>query len=322
MIDIELLLQDFGRYYKNGGQGKKDIRRKLLDSTETAQLFPIYKTDDTLVRSTKTLMNKVHQSFQKKWTPKGDIKFTPLEIKNFKHKINLEFYPDDLERSYLGFEEFIGKEENRALWPFIKWFILNEIIPQDQQDVEVDEIFFGKYADPVDGTPSAPGTSMDGIKTIINKGIDAGSITPIVIGAWDSDDKILVEQMEAFVEAWPEPYKSADSTVFVNRTLATRYMRGFDLKYNQNHSAAVNNMCLRYRPNISIKGLRSHGTSQKIWSSPVQNRVKLVKKSENMDSMGVTSKDFTCVQVSSHYWMGIGFWNGEEVFTNDRELAL
>jgi len=86
-------------------------------------------------RASRALIDSVVQQFSSKWTPLGASDFTPLTIKNYRHKINVPITPDEINDSWLShlYDESLTPEQ----MPITK-FIVNElIIPKVAEDREM-----------------------------------------------------------------------------------------------------------------------------------------------------------------------------------------
>lgn len=313
------LITEFGAYYIAGSQNESRLIRQLRSAFGTAELFRTVVTDDTLYRAAESQMTRVVQPFQKAWTPTGALTFLPVAIQNFKMKVDHEEYPDDIEATWLGFLADQGLD--RKEWPLVRYYVENELIPQIQEDIELNEIFSGVYAAPTPGTPGAAGTSMDGIKEIRNAHITAGRITPITIGAISTDPETFVGQVEAFADALPTKYYKGSMTIAMSMELERRYKRGVLAKYGVNTNYVDGARSGVDATNLMVKGVESHDGSDIIWTTPPQNAIRLVKKSANFNRIQLEAEDRK-VKAFTDFWTGVGFLIPEIVFTNDSELPV
>lgn len=317
-MDIADIITEFGAYYINSGQNLSRVYKQLMAPSETdALLTPIF-TDDTVYRASEARMTRVLQPFQKSWTPIAEVEFLPVSIPLFKQKVDNDLDDlDDLEGSWLGF--LAGEDIDRAQWPFVRWYVEQHLLPQVKQDYELNEVYAGDYAAPVAGTAGAAGTSMNGIKFVINEHIDDGRITPIVTGALSSTAATFLAQVEAFVASVNKNYWKIPMQLNMSYDKALLYRQAFDVKYNTYYAQEDSQIRLKYFPNVTINGLRSMGTSQKLWMTPKSNAVKLNKKTQNQNIVRIESRQ-RVVSLFSDWWCGVGFIIPEIVFTNDQEL--
>jgi hypothetical protein len=316
-LEIQDVLAQFGAYYLNNGQNLTRLYTLLRRATPTEAMFSPINTDDTIWRAAKALFSRVVQPFQKKFTPLANVKFVPVEIKQFKIKVDAEEYPDDLEASWLGFLD--GEDIDRKAWPFVRWYCEVYLIPQIKQDIEQLEIYQGVYKAPVAGVPGDPSTSMDGLKLTINTHIKNGLITPITTGALETDPLALVDQLEEFADGIDKGYWSIPMILGCSETVARRFLRGQERKYGKNTGGGALGLTIN-NTNISLAGLPSHQSTDKIWCTPKENAIMLRKRVQNQTKIQVENVD-RLLKFFTDFSMGIGFIIPQIVFTNDRDLV-
>ncbi|GAA3953946.1 hypothetical protein [Hymenobacter algoricola] len=312
------VVTQFGAYYLNQGQNLSRLYQLLRSATTTESMFTPVNTDDTLWRAAKTLFSRVVQPFQKAFTPLAGVTFVPVAIEQFKMKVDAQEYPDELEASWLGFLD--GADIDRKAWPFVRWYVEVYLIPQIKQDIELNEIYQGVYVAPTAGTPGAAGTSMNGLKKTINGHITAGRITPITTGALQiTTPETLVDQFEAFADGIHKDYWNIPMMLGCSESAQRAFLRGQERKYGKNTAGGelgnrINNT------NITVVGLPSHRTTEKIWCTPVGNAIMLRKRMQNQTAVQVENVD-RLLKFFTDFSMGIGFIIPEIVFTNDRDLV-
>jgi hypothetical protein len=323
------ILTEFGTVYRDGGQDATRLLRRPFIPSLTEALFGLLPTDDTSYQMAKTELGRILQPFQKGWTPLGTLTATPITLNQFPLKVDLEETPDVLETSWLGF--LADKNLDRAQWPVIRYLVEQHVYSQLDEDYELNEIYFGKYAAPTTGTPGAAGTSIDGIRILINRAIAAGKITPMVLGAIPTDIVDFCNYVEAFVEGFSARYANKGMEICMNITLARRYAKGRQKKYgsDNNYTApkplldGLGNELVRIPVEFSnhvVVGLPSMGASAKIWATPAENRKRLTKKTVNTKQVRIESAKRS-VAIYTDFYKGVGFPLLEAVFTNDQDTT-
>lgn len=321
---------EFGNYYINQGQNAARLIQLLYRPSVTEQLFRSVVTDDTVWRMAKTAFTRLLQPFQSKWTPTGSLTATPISIQQFPMKVDIEETPDTLEATWLGF--LADSSLDRKTWPFVRWLIEAHLIPQILEEYELNEIYLGVRVEPTVGTPGAAGTAMDGIRKKINDFVAAGRTTPISLGAVPTDPVAFVNYVESFCDAFSKRYYNVPMYVNVNETLSQRYARGKQAKYGKDFNMAAR---MPGTPDVAdflgtantveftkhkLVGLPSMGSSMKVWATPLDNTVKLAKKSQNMGQFQLENVDRQ-VKLYTDFYKGIGFYLPEAIFTNDQDLV-
>ncbi len=328
-IDVSAVVAQWGAYYVDQGQNQASIKSALYRLSETAALFQNRPTTDTYFRSTSAQMTSVLQPFQKLFTPKGLLKFTPNGFPLFNIKIDFDVFPDEVKNSYLGFWESLD-ENDRGKWPLIRYIIENHILASKAQDMESSVSFGGKYIAPIAGVASPAADSMDGIKAVLKKYSIAGRLNfgngPLAMGAPAADPVAFCTQVEAWVDSInPELRKTIDFIV-MSQTLATRYQRGKRIKYGaiQNFLSGMTKddlVTIEDFSDIAVKGFLSHNGSTIIWATPKVNRIRPIRKAVLENTFRVESYRRE-VSVYTDWWEALEFEVPELVVVNDSpELA-
>jgi hypothetical protein len=325
-IVITDVVADFGAYYKPGSDNQKNLRNMIYKPAETAAYFQSRPTEDTIWRGTLAELDRIVQPFQKAFTPISSLTFTPNEFNLFKIKIDLKETPDDIEKSYLGF--LANMEENdRAKWPFVRWWMENQIMPAKDRDLELNEYFAGVYAAPTPTVAGAASTAMDGIRKVIRGYNTAGRLNlgdgPIATGAAAGDDADFCTQVEEFVSSIPTHFRTRVDNVFMGKDLELKYKRGKRKKYAAyfNFIESPGLYTIEDFPMVKVVGLESHTSSGLYWTTIANNRIRPTKKAALKDTMLV--QQFSPREVSAYtdWWEALNFEVPEFVFTNDQDLA-
>jgi hypothetical protein len=324
-INIADVITQFGSYYIANQNNMKRLRTMLYQPGETAKFFQERPGDDTTYRSVLSVLNRIIQPFQKAFTPIGTTTFTPNEFPLYKIKVDMEETPDDLEASYLGFLAS-QPELDRAQWLFIRWLVEVHVMAKIQEDLENNEYFAGVYAAPTPGTAGAVGTSMNGIRKVIRGYNTAGRLNlgngPIATGALAADPSDFCTQVEEMADAIPAIFRPRIDAFFMTKENATKYLRGKRKKYNQYWSQAADLMVVEDYSNIKIVGLASMSAASTdlIWASLPENRIRATKKAALANSMKIESNK-RVVDLLTDWWESLNFEVPEFVFTNDQDLA-
>src|SRR5690606_36150143 len=199
-IVITDIIAEFNAYYRPGGQGMKNLITKLLQRSVTEAYFPRRITEATIMDNALVSFQRALQRFQKQWTPTGGATFVPTSIPLTALKIDEEFYPDEIEESWLGF--LADNNLDRKTWPLVR-FMVEGALDKAQEDLELLEIYKGVVGTITPGTATAAGESLNGIRKTINDAITAGSTTSTALGALPTDPAAFVEYVEALVKSAP-----------------------------------------------------------------------------------------------------------------------
>jgi hypothetical protein len=296
----------------------QSLYKRIYRPSKTASFFSVRPTSNTIWQLGSAELGRVLQSFQKAFTPLGDLTLFSNPIQLFKMKVDESVYPDDIAETWAGFLE--GEGVNRSEWPFVRWMIEEHILPKIQEDYEMNEVFAGVYKPPTPGTPGAAGASMDGILKLQNDLVSKGKISPIVNGTAPTTDEETVEYVESFIDKIDSKYRKLVDCIFMSEELELQYRRGKENKYNTNYAQAPDLDTVKHFPNARVVGLPSHNGSSRIWTSLPAARVRPIKKAALANALKVESVDRN-VKMFTDWSEGLGFALPAYLFINDQELA-
>jgi hypothetical protein len=318
-MNVADIVSEFGDYYIMQGQNMSRLVKQLNQAAVTEKLLTPMITDETFYRGAESQFARVVQPFQIGWTPVNNLVFKPIEIRLFNQKVDLDENPHLLEPTWLGF--LSAQELDPITWPFVRWYIEVHLLPQIQQDIELNEIYNGVFAAPAEGVAGASGTAMDGIKKIINDQIDGGRITAIAdigpIPAEDAQD--TYEYFEAFADKINKRYWNIPMIIGCDQAVQRRALRGKRLKYGKdtNNGPAIDSTIAD--TNLSITGLPSMADAGKIWCTPLWNACYFRKKTQNQQAVKLESIK-RLLSMYSDWWIGVGFHIPEIIFTNAEDM--
>lgn len=318
-ITTAQLVAQFGAYYLANRGNMKRLFQMLFYPSLTDQLFTTIPIDDTRYEMAQTIVTRILQPFQKAFTPLGNLDFKPLTADLFRLKVDLLITPDDLQKTYAGF--LMGKNDQFVKdWPFVRWLMETHLMKQWKQDYELNEVFGGVFAAPTAGTPGAAGTAMNGVKKVINDLAGAGRIAPILMGAMPSDGEAMVEYVDEFCGQVDRRYRGVPMRIGMDRDHAELYAAGIEKKFGRNTDGNQTNDGTKVsrRPH-RIHTLDSTMGSQKIWMTPDENAIRLIKGVEELPFL-MEGQDRS-VKLWGDIWRAVAFPIPEAVFTNDRDMS-
>ncbi len=310
-MDIQEIITAFGAYYENSGQNQTRVKKMLTQGLITPGICTPIKTDDTIFKLAKLSLSHVVQPFQKGWTPRNASAITPNEIRLFHFKVDEDIWPDDVEATWLGFLE--SESVTRKDWPLVRFLIEAGYIPQINHDMELFEYGQGAYADPTPGTSGVTGTGMDGLITLLQRGVDNETINSIPLGALTKES--IYDQVETFVDGISQIYQGIPMSVFMSQTWRKLYLRnkresGFYFKTSDKEIDESIDFT-----NQNVVELPCLNGTDVIFATPKENLLHLMKKSSNKTKFSIEESkrevSFLC-----DWWEGLGFGMNAAVWTN------
>ena len=307
------IVQEYGAFYQDAGQNKKRILTMLSQGREITNFATPIKTDDTIFRLANATFRTLVQPFQKAFTQKGGVDIVPNEIRVFKFKIDDEFMPDELCATWLGF--LAQKTVDRKDWPFVKWLIEVYYARQIDQDMELNEYYKGVYAAPAAGVAGVDGTGMNGVKKLLQTGVDALTINSINTGALDKTT--IFDQVESFTDQIAEVYQGIKMNVFMSQYWYKKYLQDKRAQgYYQKTSDQQIDGKIDFTP-LDVKPLASMVGTSDIFCTPVENFLHIAPASiqKNMFKLEEAKR---AVAVMADWSEGLGFGIDQAVWTNIR----
>lgn len=305
------IIQEYGAYYIDAGQNKKRILMMLSQGRELTGFATPIKSDDTIFRLANATFRTLVQPFQKTFTQKGGTEITPNEIRQYRFKIDDEFMPDELYATWLGF--MTQHSVDRKEWPFVKWLIEVYYARQIDQDMELNEYYKGAYAAPTTGVAGADGTGMDGLKVIIQRGVDAGTMNSVSLGTLDTST--IFDQVEAFTDSIAEVYQGIKMNVFMSRYWYKKYLQ--DKRAQNFYQRTSDNQIdgsIDFTP-LDVKPLACMVGTSDLFCTPPENFLHLSPATVTKNSFKLEESKRS-VAVMGDWSEGLGFGINQVVWTN------
>jgi len=323
-IDVIDIKNEFGTFLSQNQQNLEIIRQLFQDFTSAKYFRTVPAT--TEYRAMQALINSVVQQFSPKWTPAGNTKFTPLVIKNRRHKINFPIIPAQVLDSYLFYlyDESLAPDQ----MPITKYIWDTLIYPKLLEDIELRMLGKGKYVEHEwnsinegdAGTP--PEDGMDGVETILvqQKSLGANSKVNFFTPSSPFDfatatDQEVLDFVEEFVD-WISPfYRNRTMNIHCSHEFWKRYRRAYKKIWGTNSGQAgdFGNDKVDFS-NQTLVPLDCLYGSHILWSTPAENQVKLRHKNDVPMVINDVQKVNYEVRLFGEFWFAAGFAIAEAVF--------
>jgi len=316
-ITTTAIVSEYGAFYQDAGQNKKRILNLLSQGREVTNFATPIKTDDTIFRLANATFRTLVQPFQKTFTQKGGVTIVPNELRVYRFKIDDEFMPDELYATWLGFLAKGGVD--RKDWPFVKWLIEVYYARQIDQDMELNEYYKGVYSAPQAGVAGLDGTGMDGLKKLLQTGVDAGTINSVDLGG-ALDKASIFDQVELFTDSIAEVYQGIKMNVFMSRAWYKKYMQdkraqGYYIKTSDKEIDGG----IDFTP-LDVKPLACMVGTDDIFCTPAENFLHLSPATFTKNSFKLEEAK-RAVAVMADWSEGLGFGINQAVWTNIRKTG-
>lgn len=226
-IEVGDLRKELGPYLSQGNN--LDILQQLYQGFSTSKHLSWKRATTEYKAVESESVDHVVQQFKPQWTPRGGAKFTPLTIKNFRHKVNFSVIPAEVGESWLFHLYDEGKTPDQM--PITRYIVDKVMLPQIAEDIENVMISKAKYVADSQKTED----TMDGFETILveaKKSLDKQmrffNTTKNLLEA--TDDEVLAV-IDDFVASLAPLYKSKQMPVFMSGDVYLKYKRAYKNKW-------------------------------------------------------------------------------------------
>lgn len=320
-INTSELAEEFGAYMSQFKIRLETL--KLLTQQTVSQKYMTVKLAIDTWKASKTAITSVVQQFVAKWTPLGSSTFTPIEIRNRRHKINVPITPDDITNSWLAYlyQENLSPEQ----MPITKYVIEQLLRPKIEDDIELLLIAKGEFEELAgnvsDGDAGqATGKSMDGFVTTLKKqAIDAQTAMNFFTSETYPDgptENNIVAYFEEYAD-WAEEtlplYVNKGLDIYTDPKFAKWYSRKYREMYpTTKNEDGSNNMV--DDSNFKIVPLPSMRGTNTFFSTPKENFIALrhINEASSATKLFLQTENYT-VKVFGEFWLATGFALGELV---------
>lgn len=312
-IDTTELQTEFGKYVSSE---RLQILKDLMGTTESIRYMSTIVTDKTEVRAMQSAIDSVLQQFVPYWTPKSKSTFTPLTIKNFKCKINVQIKPSDIMEDILGYlyDENLDPKD----MPIVRYILYQLIFPKLAEERE-QALAVGVYKENSvsqdGGTASAALDCMDGYVTQLKalKTAENDKVTWLLDGtALSTDGETLLSQIDQAVDQVKPLYRNKTMFVHADPDLVIKYSRAYREKYpwlkNQDgEKVKIDFTNFTFAP---LEGMRGTGV---FFITPKENFKHLMSKDPQRTSIRMETNHYN-VDIMAEWWEACGFWLAEAIF--------
>jgi hypothetical protein len=176
----------------------------------------------------------------------------------------------------------------------------------------------GVYAAPTPGTANGAGDAMDGLKKLLQTGVDAGTINKLGVGAGAIgvlDKTTVFEQIEEAIEMITPAYNTQSMNIYVAPEMQRAYLKdkrsnGF---YMLEGPGKIDNS-VDFTTHRVI-GLPSMAGETGMFITPKSNLLYVTKKLANSNNIKVEEAKRELVFMAD-WWEGFGFGINQAVWTN------
>src|SRR5580765_7238915 len=225
-FDITTLVASLGAYHRTYAE---ELYSKLIAKDYSQKYFRTVAGVKDQYIADEFLLTEILQPYQKAWTPKGVVSFQPAIIYARPIKVDIEFEPKDMEKTWEGKRIDGSLPEGQQ---FLESYIFDQLIMKIKKELEFDVAYTGVYKAPTPGIAGAAKDSADGLLTIVDAGITAGTIEDTDTGAIDATN--AVDALEAVYDSVDPDFQDGELIALVDGAIARFYKRDYRQAYGPN----------------------------------------------------------------------------------------
>lgn len=266
------------------------------------------------------LVTNVVQGFSANWNDMGALQIDSKTLKNYRHKVNFGFTPDQVQGSYWAYlyQEGLSPEE----MPITKYVVEQMLLPKVTDDCATLSVK-GVYNGAALGTF---GNAMNGIEKIILDlfaGVPGTDHTPFKVPVTALTDTNIVDQVTVFERNIPEKLKGKVKKIFMSHSNKERYILQYEEQFGQNTMVNQNKTTTRLGGR-EIVGLKQM-TTDDMFATIEGNFVRLVDFFDGKPAITDVQKQDYKVKYFMEWWKGYDFLVNELVLVanyTDAEYGL
>jgi hypothetical protein len=312
-INTAELQAEFGKYVEQ----TTEIFRSLLGTTDSLKYMTTMITDKFEIKASHAHISSVLQSFTPQWTAKGNAKFTPLVIKQYPMKINVEIIPSDVMDEVIGYlyDENLDPKD----MPIVKYIVEKLVRPKLDEERET-AFAIGGYKEPQreesgKWLPNAADEVCDGYLTIlcqIKRDGNTKGVNFIFDGNALGTGDQLVTNIEQAVDEVAVNYKNKKMFIHCDPNIVLNYSRAYRDRYKNTKNEDGEKIKVDYT-NFTFgpcEGMRGTGA---FFITPKENFRHLMSRNPRDQKLRMATQDYTA-KIYGEWREGIGFWLAEAVF--------
>lgn len=313
-INVDLILEEYGRFYENSGQGMDRLRRALTVPATTLEKYATrINTKDDIYKMATDEWEDVLQPFRIQFEPKAGVKFIPNAIVLNHIKVDAQFSPMGVYHSWMAF--LAGGQNKIEDWPITRYFVEVYLKKKIDNNRELKAVYKGVRDD--NGT--TPESCMDGIKRKLIEGANnADNPINVIHGVDPFTEENIFDEIEAYDRKIDELYDGENIIHFV----APKWVRAMKTAKRAAGYYFINspdqiNADIDFTKHV-VCGVPSMKGTDDIFSTMKENLLWLVNRNKfDFD----IQKENRMIKVLADWMEGVGFGCNAMVWTSARTVG-
>lgn len=311
-IETEDLKTEFGKYVSDR---RYEIITLLFGKLQCTQYMTTKMTDKTEWQAVQSVISDLIQKFTPYWTPSGKVKFTPIVIKNRKHKINYPLKPAEIMEDVIAYLYDEGLQPKDM--PIVKYCI--EVLLKPKVEEERDEqlavgVFDeSKNKNKNDGDDGDLHGSLDGYITILKQLHEdkEQNIIRLLPGV-NLTRQNIYDQFDNIYQQIPKKYRTKKLPIFIDPDLLNLYELARDDKFPNSKNEDENKKRLQHT-NFTFVPLDGMTGTGLFFITPKENFIHLLSKNKGLSKIWIQAENYD-VKIFAEWWEAVGFAIAELIF--------
>lgn len=313
-INVDLILEEYGRFYENSGQGMDRLKRALTVPATTLEKYATrINTKDDIYKMATDEWEDVLQPFRIQFEPKAGVKFIPNAIILNHIKVDAQFSPMGVYHSWMAF--LAGDQNKIENWPITRYFVEVYLKKKIDNNRELKAVYKGVRDD--NGT--TPESCMDGIKRKLIEGANnADNPINVIHGVDPFTEENIFDEIEAYDRKIDELYDGENIIHFV----APKWVRAMKTAKRAAGYYFINspdqiNADIDFTKHV-VCGVPSMKGTDDIFSTMKENLLWLVNRNKFDFDL---QKENRMIKVLADWMEGVGFGCNAMVWTSARTVG-
>lgn len=311
-IVTDELKTEFGKYVSDT---RYEIITLLFGKLQSIQYMTTKMTEKTEWQAIQSHISNLMQKFTPYWTPSGQVEFTPIVIKNRKHKINVPVKPAEIMEDVIAYlyDEALQPKDMPIVRYIIEVLLKPKVEEERDEQIAVGVFDESKNKGKKDGDDGDEFGSMDGYVTILKNlhGNENYKMVRLL-----KDVKLtranIYNQFDEIYKQIPKKYRTKKLPIFIDPDLLNTYDLARDDKFPNSKNEDEGKRRLQHTnfEFIPLDGMVGTGC---FFITPKDNFIHLLSKNKGTTKIWMQGENYD-VKIFAEWWEATGFAIAELLF--------
>lgn len=311
-IETDDLKTEFGKYVSDR---RYEIITLLFGKLQCTQYMTTKMTDKTEWQAMQSVITDLIQKFTPYWTPSGKVIFTPIVIKNRKHKINYPLKPAEIMEDVIAYLYDEGLQPKDM--PIVKYCI-NVLLRPKVEEERDEQLAIGVYDETKntnknDGDSGDLHGSLDGYITILKQLHEDEKCNIVrLLPKVSLNRQNIYDHFDSIYQQIPKKYRNKKLPIFIDPDLLNLYELARDDKFPNSKNEDENKKRLQHT-NFTFVPLDGMTGTGLFFITPKENFIHLLSKNRGLSKIWIQAENYD-VKIFAEWWEAVGFAIAELIF--------